>query len=128
MENDTLLAAALPSWLVHPVIPRLQSLSLANTSQDEAVTHIFSDSPHKTPNHVLINEYEPGQGIMPHEDGAAYHPVVATVSLGGPIVLDIYAKTNEGHREDRPRFRVLQEARRSVALAHYNDSTEALTS
>ncbi|KAL1997681.1 hypothetical protein VTN02DRAFT_1110 [Thermoascus thermophilus] len=29
---------------------------------------------------------------MPHEDGAAYHPIVATVSLGAPIVLDLYRK------------------------------------
>ncbi|KAL5112819.1 hypothetical protein TcWFU_008822 [Taenia crassiceps] len=41
-------------------------------------------------NHVLINEYEPGQGIMPHHDGALYYPVVATVNLGGHSVLDFY--------------------------------------
>jgi alkylated DNA repair protein alkB family protein 6 len=29
---------------------------------------------------------------MPHEDGAAYYPVVATVSLGAPIILDVYEK------------------------------------
>lgn len=29
---------------------------------------------------------------MPHEDGAAYAPVVATVSLGASTVLDIYEK------------------------------------
>lgn len=33
---------------------------------------------------------------MPHEDGAAYSPVVATISLGGTVVLDLYAK-----REDK---------------------------
>lgn len=37
----------------------------------------------------MINEYLPGQGIMPHEDGDAYHPVVATVSLSGTVVLDV---------------------------------------
>jgi alkylated DNA repair protein alkB family protein 6 len=40
----------------------------------------------------LVNEYLPGQGIMPHEDGGAYYPVVATVSLGGTVVLDVTAK------------------------------------
>jgi alkylated DNA repair protein alkB family protein 6 len=42
----------------------------------------------------LINEYLPGQGIMPHEDGGAYYPVVATVSVGGTVVLDITAKSS----------------------------------
>ena len=48
---------------------------------------------------------------MPHEDGAAYYPVVATVSLGSPTVLDIYGKREVGEVEKRPRYRVLQERR-----------------
>ena len=59
---------------------------------------------------------------MPHEDGAAYHPIVATVSLGAPIVLDIYEKRKESESEGEgeshgevtsrePRFRILQEPR-----------------
>jgi len=55
---------------------------------------LFQDAPHGAPNHVLINEYRPGQGIMPHEDGAAYFPLVATISLGSAIVLDIYEKNH----------------------------------
>ncbi|KAG9003934.1 hypothetical protein FRB94_002779 [Tulasnella sp. JGI-2019a] len=43
------------------------------------------------PNQVLVNEYQPNQGISPHEDGPAYHPAVATLSLGSPTVLSIYA-------------------------------------
>ncbi|CAM8910280.1 unnamed protein product [Rhodiola kirilowii] len=39
-------------------------------------------------NHVLINEYLPDQGIMPHQDGPAYFPVVAILSLGSPAVMD----------------------------------------
>ncbi|KAF3783080.1 Alpha-ketoglutarate-dependent dioxygenase alkB-like protein 6 [Nymphaea thermarum] len=39
-------------------------------------------------NHVLINEYLPDQGIMPHQDGSAYYPVVAILSLGSPVVLN----------------------------------------
>lgn len=39
-------------------------------------------------NHVLINEYLPTQGIMPHQDGPAYYPVVAILSLGSPVVMD----------------------------------------
>jgi len=45
---------------------------------------------------VLVNEYAPGQGIMAHEDGAAYAPVVATVTLGAVGVLDVYLKGTGG--------------------------------
>ncbi|KAI8908654.1 hypothetical protein DFJ77DRAFT_125465 [Powellomyces hirtus] len=42
------------------------------------------------PNNCLVNEYLPGQGIMAHEDGPAFLPLVATVSLGGSCILDLY--------------------------------------
>ncbi|RDW93577.1 uncharacterized protein DSM5745_00899 [Aspergillus mulundensis] len=116
--TNTLLAAPLPSWLTSspPILERFAALSL------------FDDAPHKGPNHVLVNEYTPGQGIMPHEDGAAYYPLVATVSLGGVVVLDLYEKNqDQGHspaddddgdgeeqgrgRTRQPKFRILQERR-----------------
>lgn len=50
----------------------------------------FRGSKHGRPNHCLINEYQPGQGIMPHDDGPAYEPVTATISLGSHALLDIY--------------------------------------
>uniref|UniRef100_A0A8H7XVK8 Fe2OG dioxygenase domain-containing protein n=1 Tax=Psilocybe cubensis TaxID=181762 RepID=A0A8H7XVK8_PSICU len=53
-------------------------------------TGAFSSSVHKEPNHVIMNEYLPGQGIMPHEDGPRYHPVVATLSLGSHTVFHYY--------------------------------------
>lgn len=43
--------------------------------------------PDRKPNHALINEYLPGQGILPHTDGGAYWPVVATISLGSPALM-----------------------------------------
>ena len=39
------------------------------------------------PNHVLINEYLPGEGILPHTDGPAYYFRTATISLGGSDVI-----------------------------------------
>lgn len=56
---------------------------------------------------------------MPHEDGAAYHPVVATISLGGSLVLDVTEKTLSDDADgtarwesDSKRFwRILQEPR-----------------
>lgn len=41
---------------------------------------IFTKEVH--PDHCLLNEYAPGQGILPHTDGPHYFPQVATLSLG----------------------------------------------
>lgn len=106
--RSSLLEAALPPWLVDPVVTRLLSLPL---SSDASSTNIFSASHHGRPNHVLINEYRPGQGIMPHKDGAAYYPVVCTVSLGGSLCLDIHESKEDGSTEARPRWKILQEPR-----------------
>ncbi|KAJ5309699.1 uncharacterized protein N7443_002160 [Penicillium atrosanguineum] len=124
-KSNTLLRSPLPTWLVSPVIePRLRKLG------------IFNDAPHGAPNHVLVNEYHPGQGIMPHEDGAAYYPLVATVSLGAPIVLDVYTKTRRDERDDektsrdtdhtrKPQYRILQE-RRSLLITRADLYTDYL--
>ncbi|KAK9453572.1 hypothetical protein V1511DRAFT_505105 [Dipodascopsis uninucleata] len=87
----------LPQWLVEPFVKRMQYLG------------IWLESPHKTANHCLINEYSPGQGIMPHEDGPVYFPMVATVSLQDSIVLDIYNKTEDASRDIA--YRIYQEPR-----------------
>ncbi|KAI1979569.1 hypothetical protein LOZ53_001812 [Ophidiomyces ophidiicola] len=108
-KSNILLESPLPDWLVSPVVTRFTELN------------IFACSPHQAPNHVLINEYQPGQGIMPHEDGAAYYPIVATVSISAPIVLDIYEKRRDDEQSielasdimtsQTPRYRILQEPR-----------------
>ncbi|XP_021848165.1 uncharacterized protein [Spinacia oleracea] len=41
-----------------------------------------------SPNHVLINEYLPDQGIMSHQDGPAYFPAASILSLGSPVVMN----------------------------------------
>ena len=41
-------------------------------------------------NHVLVNEYLPGNGILPHLDGPLFYPVISTISLGSGISLDFY--------------------------------------
>lgn len=38
-------------------------------------------------NHVLVNEYRPGEGIDAHRDGPLYHPAVCIVSLGCDCVM-----------------------------------------
>ena len=81
------------------------------------------------------NEYLPGQGIMPHEDGAAYYPVVATVSLGSSIVLDITEKVDHSSSNDiddddgqRKAWRILQEPRSLLVTtdAAYKDTLHGI--
>ncbi|KIL59979.1 hypothetical protein M378DRAFT_84362 [Amanita muscaria Koide BX008] len=85
LQNGTLLKQPLPQFLVkYPnIISRLKS------------TSAFTSSPHGEPNHVILNEYLQGQGIMPHEDGPIYHPVVATISLGSHTMFHYYQYANE---------------------------------
>lgn len=107
LTKDTLLDSTLPQWLQEPIISRILKLPVTLNNPNN---HIFDASPHHGPNHVLINEYLPGQGIMPHKDGAAYHPVVCTVSLGGSLCLDIYGNEH-GARDSQSRWKILQEPR-----------------
>ena len=47
------------------------------------------------PNHVLINDYAPGQGIDAHEDGPLYAAHVAVVSLGSIASFDFVTDDTE---------------------------------
>ncbi|KAK3375156.1 hypothetical protein B0H63DRAFT_268938 [Podospora didyma] len=107
LVKDTLLdARPLPAWLEEPVVSRLLSIPVADGD-----ANLFASSPHSRPNHVLINEYPAGTGIMPHKDGAAYHPVVCTVSLGSSLCLSLYKSKADGALELEPTWRILQEPR-----------------
>ncbi|KAL2213410.1 Alkbh6 protein [Sarocladium strictum] len=98
--QDKLLDSPLPVWLEEPIISRLQSMPLTSDSDN----HVFQQSPHQRPNHVLINDYPPG-------DGAAYWPVVCTVSLGSSLCLNLYQSKDDGGLDPEPAWRVLQEPR-----------------
>ncbi|KAF3354123.1 Transketolase [Verticillium dahliae VDG1] len=87
LVHDKLIDAPLPRWLETPIVTRLCDLRRSN---DDASDSLFSDSPHKRPNHVLINEYPPGVGIMPHK-----------ASLG----------KDDGALDPKPIWRILQEPR-----------------
>ncbi|OAG13657.1 hypothetical protein CC77DRAFT_1002950 [Alternaria alternata] len=87
-KNNTLLAAPLPAYLTNPILSRFKDLG------------IFDHTPHGQSNHVLVNEYRPGEGIMPHEDGDAYAHVVATVSLGAGLCLDVLPKPESSFNKE----------------------------
>ncbi|CAK8532498.1 unnamed protein product [Lathyrus sativus] len=77
VHEKGLLPQPLPPWLTN-------------------LTHKISEESGLFPspiNHVLINEYQPNQGIMPHQDGPSYFPVVAILSLGSPVVMDFTPHT-----------------------------------
>ncbi|KAF2746631.1 alkB, alkylation repair protein 6 [Sporormia fimetaria CBS 119925] len=86
-SGNTLFSAPLAPYLVTPIMDRFKDLG------------IFQSTPHGAPNHVLVNEYKRGEGIMMHEDGAAYAHIVATVSLGGTLCLDLARKRQEVEEE-----------------------------
>ncbi|KAJ3537121.1 hypothetical protein NM688_g6734 [Phlebia brevispora] len=90
--KSQLIPQALPSYLTTfpDIIGRLRD------------TGAFSRSSHGQPNHIILNEYLPGQGIMPHEDGPSYYPVVATLSLGSHAVFHYYRYKPEDEDDDPP--------------------------
>ena len=50
-------------------------------------------------NHCLVNEYEAGQGIMPHTDGPVYYPIVTTISLQSHTVIEFYRPIDNENSE-----------------------------
>jgi alkylated DNA repair protein alkB family protein 6 len=75
----SLIPAPLPSWLA-PLAERVAAA--LGGALGGAV------------NHVLANAYAEGEGILPHEDGPVYAPVVAILSLGSPAVMRFRRKAD----------------------------------
>ncbi|KAL3915821.1 MAG: hypothetical protein SGPRY_007067 [Prymnesium sp.] len=67
LPSEPMKVEALPAW-ISSVVARVVDAG------------VFP--PSLPPNHVLLNEYLPGQGIDPHRDGPLYHPLVAIISMG----------------------------------------------
>ncbi|XP_031640857.1 alpha-ketoglutarate-dependent dioxygenase alkB homolog 6 [Contarinia nasturtii] len=70
-HKNGMIAEAMPSWLKETVT------AVNNTG-------IFNQV---KANHVLVNEYLPGQGIMPHTDGPLFHPIICTLTCGSHTIL-----------------------------------------
>ncbi|XP_012141260.1 putative RNA/DNA demethylase ALKBH6 [Megachile rotundata] len=80
-----MIAEEIPSWLMKYV----NKISSCNIFEKE-----------KLPNHVLINEYLPGQGIMAHSDGPLFHPIVTTISCGSHTLLDFYKRLDSTQQHE----------------------------
>lgn len=75
---------------VDPVSTGLQALPPWLDQLCRAVANTGAFTPSVPPNHVLVNHYQPGEGIMAHEDGPKYAPHAAILSLGTGVVFDFW--------------------------------------
>lgn len=100
-EVKPMIQEPLPEWLA----------SLGSRISDFAV----KQNPNDFFNQVLINEYLPGQGILPHTDGPAFEPFICTVNLGGPVLLDF--RDNRVPIPDEPAYSVYMRPLSLVVVA-----------
>ncbi|XP_016049711.1 alpha-ketoglutarate-dependent dioxygenase alkB homolog 6 isoform X1 [Erinaceus europaeus] len=106
----------LQNWggLPHPrgMVPERLPLWLQRYVDKVSDLSLFGGLP---ANHVLVNQYLPGEGIMPHEDGPLYYPTVSTISLGSHTMLDLY-KPRQPEEEDGPAEQPRQPPRPTTSL------------
>ncbi|KAG0368876.1 Alpha-ketoglutarate-dependent dioxygenase alkB 6 [Gamsiella multidivaricata] len=118
---DKVLSAPKPKWVY-----------LKNRRFQEAGVFDGLDATKRVPNHCFVNEYLAGQGIMPHKDGPAYLPTVATVSLSSHCVLEFYKvpdkaeklmddgslslSVGDNHQGQEPEFSLLVQPRSLLVL------------
>ncbi|XP_055547546.1 alpha-ketoglutarate-dependent dioxygenase alkB homolog 6 isoform X2 [Wyeomyia smithii] len=75
-----MIAEEIPTWL-RKLVDRINNID-----------GVFEES--KQANHVLVNEYLAGQGIMPHLDGPLFYPTITTISCGSHTVLEFSESQN----------------------------------
>lgn len=70
-------------------------------------------------NHILLNEYRAGQGIMSHFDGPLFYPTISTISVGSHTVLEFHqprSEDDEAGSRPEPAFKLLVEPRSLLIL------------
>lgn len=72
-HKNGMIAETIPGWL-QLYVDKINNLGVLGA--------------HKA-NHVLVNEYLSGQGIMPHSDGPLFYPIISTISCGSHTVLEL---------------------------------------
>lgn len=90
-----MVSESIPSWLQQ----QMDNIFALN---------VFGD---KKPNHVLVNEYLSGQGIMPHEDGPLFYPTISTITVGSHTVLEFYTPMKSEGEGDCPDMEPLSSRR-----------------
>jgi alkylated DNA repair protein alkB homolog 6 len=80
-KGGTLIPTTMPRWLQH-LTDRI--------SQASKIYEDIADVGRNGPNHVLVNEYKLGEGILAHTDGPVYYPAVAILSLASPAIMRFY--------------------------------------
>ncbi|XP_050677960.1 alpha-ketoglutarate-dependent dioxygenase alkB homolog 6 [Leptidea sinapis] len=81
-HKNGMIAEQIPDWL-ECYLQRVHSLDVMGSNK---------------PNHVLVNEYKPQQGILPHLDGSLFYPTIVTISLASHIVLNFFEPDNDDSR------------------------------
>ncbi|KAF5277423.1 hypothetical protein FQA39_LY06236 [Lamprigera yunnana] len=71
-HKNGMIVEPIPSWL-RKHMKQVSDLKVFGTS---------------SANHVLVNEYLPEQGIMPHTDGPLFFPTITTISCSSHTVLE----------------------------------------
>ncbi|KAJ8716881.1 hypothetical protein PYW07_003508 [Mythimna separata] len=99
-HHNGMIAETIPQWL-DKYLEKIHNLKLMDD---------------KRPNHVLVNEYLPGQGIMPHLDGSLFYPTITTISAGSHIVLNFIEPTEDNTISTKPAFSFLLEPRSLLIL------------
>lgn len=84
VTRNTLAPQPRPGGMVAAPLPPF----LASVAQALVQAGVFEAA--EPPNHVLLNEYSPGQGIMPHKDGPLFRPQVAILCLQGRSMLEFW--------------------------------------
>lgn len=95
-----MIAEEIPAWL-QKYLDTIHSLNLMNGNR---------------PNHVLVNEYLPGQGILPHLDGSLFYPTITTISVASHTVLKFLEPISADNAVLKPMFSFLLEPRSLLVL------------
>jgi len=87
----------------------------------EALVQAGVFPPDAPPNHALLNEYQPGEGILGHTDGPCYEPLVACVSLGSSALFTFRQRLRSdeiGAEEPRVLEQLVLRPRSLVVFSH----------
>ncbi|CAH2252386.1 jg2012 [Pararge aegeria aegeria] len=99
-HNRGMIAEEIPKWL-QKYLNNIDSLNVMDG---------------KMPNHVLVNEYLPGQGILPHLDGSLFYPTITTISVASHTILKFLEPNSAENPTLKPVFSLLLEPRSLLIL------------